>query len=104
QCADPTTRHRQAVRREVSAHALRPPGQQSYCCALPGSFGKEPLRQRSRRKLHGGMVVVFIPSRVFALAQPTEIVTVVVKVIYSTNFFWEKKIECPIKCYTNLFV
>jgi hypothetical protein len=34
---------------------------------------------RSTHKLRGGLVIVFIPSRVLALAQPREIATVVVE-------------------------
>src|SRR6185503_4008374 len=70
----------------------------------PASFGKEPLTQQSRRKLHGGLVAVSIPRRVFSLAWPTEIVAAVVEVIYRANILWEQKVQCPVKCYTNLFV
>ena len=67
-------------------------------------FGKEPLTQQSRRKLHGGLVAVSFPCRVFARAWQTEIVAAVVEVIYRANILREEKVQCPIKCHTNLFV
>src|SRR3954447_18822832 len=98
------TQHRQAARQEVSAHDSRLPGQRSHWFVLPESFGKEPLTQQSRRKLRGGLVAASIPGRVFALAWPTEIAAAVVEVIYSANILWKQKVQCPVKCYANLFV
>src|SRR6478752_5007629 len=72
----------------------------SHC---PRRFGKEPLTQQSRRKLHGGLVVFTIAGRLFDLAA-TEVATVVVEVIYRTDVFWEEKVQRPVKCHTNLFV
>ena len=92
------------LRREVSAHDSRLLRQRSHWFALPASFGKEPLTQQSRGKLHGGLVVFSIAGRLFDLAWPTEVATVVVEVIYRTDVFWEEEVQRPVKCHTNLFV
>jgi hypothetical protein len=51
-----------------------------------------------------GLAVVFISGRVFALGRPTEIATVMIEVVHCANVFREEKVQCPIKCHTNLFV
>ena len=51
-----------------------------------------------------GLVVVFISGRVFALARRRGIATVMVEIIYCANVLREEKIQCPVKCDSNLFV
>jgi hypothetical protein len=53
--------------------------------------------------MRDGLVIVLIPRGVPGLAGPTEIATLI-EVVHSANVLWEKKVQCPVKCYTYLFV
>src|SRR6266567_3615019 len=48
-------------------------------------------------------VIAITPERILRVVPTIEIATVI-EVVYCANVFRKEKVQCPIKCHTNLFV